>query len=163
MSLHLFCSYSVDVQEWFMRNNDIFKYCVVPASLFLLKLFPKRKSLQLQTPPFFAGTSCPMLNHKKRLTPLPTSQHISAFKVFAAWFLLRCLCSDSTTIFAGNSAPTCVREQAGACARHLIGVPAKSCVSRTGKNNLKEHKVGVGLPRRTVLLLLRCNVAVRSE
>lgn len=39
------------------------------------------------------------------------------------------VCSDSTTVFAGKSASTCVREQARACARHLISVPVKWCVS----------------------------------
>lgn len=39
------------------------------------------------------------------------------------------VCSDSTTVFTGKSASTCVREQARACARHLIGVPVNWCVS----------------------------------
>lgn len=61
------------------------------------------------------------------------------------------VCSDSTTVFAGKSTSTCVREQARACARHLISVPVNWCVSCTekDKNNLKEHKSGVSLPRRT--------------
>lgn len=59
------------------------------------------------------------------------------------------VCGDSTAVFVGKSASTCVREQAWACARHLICVPANWCVSWTGKNYLKEHKVGVSLPRTT--------------
>lgn len=63
------------------------------------------------------------------------------------------VCSDSTAVFAGKSASTCVREQARACARHLIGVPVNWCVScaEKDKNNLKEHKSGVSLPRRTTV------------
>lgn len=63
------------------------------------------------------------------------------------------VCSDSTTVFSGNSASTCVREQARACARHLSSVPVNWCVNHTGKkkdkNNLKEHRSGVSLPHRT--------------
>lgn len=61
------------------------------------------------------------------------------------------VCGDSTTVFAGKSASTCVREQARACARHLIDVPVNWCVSCAEKdeNNFKEQKSGVSLPRRT--------------
>lgn len=46
MFLHLICSYGVDVREALMRNNDIFKYLVVPASLFFsFKVIPKEKEL----------------------------------------------------------------------------------------------------------------------
>ncbi len=138
-----------DVSDTHMYFHTYLLVCVFAHIMHAFLCLPLHGSLLLSPRLRTRWIQLPLVEPQKPRDSANEPAHICSQTICNIFY--SGVCSDSTTVFAGKSASTCVREQAQACARHLISVPVNWCVSCTekDKNNLKEHKSGVSLPRRT--------------